>query len=127
MDELLPGENIKLQSGQEIKISPVPLGRLKDFSRAVAKLMQKLKEEGNDLSDLSNLGVLFETCFDEIVSIMASVLQKEVAFITEKVTISDSIAILEVIIRQNITDEAKKNLVSILDQASYLSKNRSSS
>jgi len=61
MDELktlLPGTPYTLSNGETVIVSPVPFGKLRLFSDAVARLFQRLNETGLKLEEIQDWKVI---------------------------------------------------------------------
>lgn len=120
MDELktlLPGENYTLASGEQVVIKPVPFGQLRIFSEAIASLVMKVSESGLKLKKIDEWKILFDVAFDETLNIMGLVIEKPREWFDE-ISINDGIGILSIIIDQNVKDEAKKNILRIVERFS---------
>lgn len=122
MDELktlLPGEPFTLSNGETIIVSPVPFGKLRMFSDAVAKLFQKLSETGLKIDSIEDWRVIFDVAFEETLNIMSLVLDRPRQWF-DTIDLADGLGLLSIIIEQNFNERAKKNLKRILERVSGL-------
>lgn len=123
---LFAGEEYFLENGSAITVSPVPFGKLKLFTKAVNSLLTKISESGGSLENISsmNMGDFFTFAVDEIIELMGLILEKPREWF-DQISMSDGVGILEIIIRQNLTESLKKNLLAIISQVSSLLPNQS--
>lgn len=122
MDELkvlFPEEIYILQSGEQVTVRPVPFGRLRVFSEAVASLMLKLSGLGLELKDVDDWKVLFDAAFEETLKVMGLVLEKPREWF-DTITISDGIGLLTMIVEQNLNESAKKNITGLIEKVTSL-------
>ncbi len=125
MKILFPAETVKLSTGEVVSISPVPFGKLKYFSDAAAKLINAIQSKGLDLETV-DYQTLFDVAFDEIITIMGLVLNKDRAWF-DKIMIEDGIEIISVIIKQNFNDSVKKNMAKLIMEITSLLRTQSKS
>lgn len=114
LKRIFPAETVRLESGEEVSVSPVPFGKLAVFGEALASIVAKLTLAGVDMDKLNevtidDVGRIFMVAFDEIVSIMGIVLGKERAWF-DGITLADGVTLLTKIIEQNFGEETKKKL-----------------
>lgn len=114
---LLPGEQYTLSNGETVIVSPVPFGKLRMFSDAVAKLFQKLSETGLKIDSIDDWKVIFDVAFEEILNIMSIVLDRPREWF-DTIDLADGLGLLDIIIEQNFNDRAKKNLKRFLGRIS---------
>jgi hypothetical protein len=115
---LLPGENITLLSGERVVIRPVPFGKLPEFFEDVDSLVKKFpKGKINLITDAQSL---LSLAFEEVIRIAGKVIGKRRAW-WNTIDIADGIAIVNVVLKQNIDNErAKKNLMELITRATSL-------
>lgn len=121
LKELLPGEPYTLSTGGQVIIKPVPFGKLRLFSEAVASLMGKLMQGGLKIEGIEDWKTIFDVAFEETLSIMSLVLDKPREWF-DTITISDGLGILNIIIEQNFSESSKKNLKKLIAKASLILK-----
>jgi len=109
---LLPDTEFILESGEPVAVRPVPFGKLNLFSEAVAALMMKVTGSGLKMKKAEDWKVLFDIAFEETMKIMGLVIDKPRKWF-DSISISDGIGILNIIIEQNLKEEAKKNIQSL--------------
>jgi hypothetical protein len=132
LKKLLPGESYPLPNGETVMIRPVPFGKLRVFSEAVASFFEKLQGRGQDkgqdkvlkLESVQDYKTLFDTAAEEVLGIMALVLDKPREWF-DTIDIPDGLGILAVIVEQNLNERAKKNLQLLLGKFSSLSQTAS--
>lgn len=122
---LLPGEDVTLSTGEKVTVSPVPFGKLGAFTSAVASLFIKLQAQKIDITDLSNLNGLLKVATEETMAIMGLVLGKDRQWF-DRITIADGAALLNLIVKQNISDDSKKNIIELAGTISTLFQTASS-
>jgi hypothetical protein len=115
MKTLLPGRNITLSNGEEVWVAPVPFGKSLMFADAVTALFEKLGDKGLKLENLNDWKTLFKVAFEETLGIMGLVLDKPREFF-DGIDLADGLELLDVIIEQNYSERAKKNIRSLLDR-----------
>lgn len=116
--KLLPGKTVKLSTKERVEVRPVGFGKLPAFTEQITDLFAKFK--GIDFRSLKldspeDWRPLLQTASEEIIQIMAFVLGKEREWFDD-IDIADGLEILCVIVEQNLTPRAKKNLRGLLDQ-----------
>lgn len=112
---LLPGEQFSLSNGDTIMVSPIPFGKLRLFSGAVASLMQKLSEQGLKLEGINDYQVIFDVAFEETLKIMSLALDRPREWF-DAIDLADGLGLLNIIIGQNFNDRSKKNLKGLLQK-----------
>jgi hypothetical protein len=122
LKRIFPTESIKLDSGEEVSVSPVPFGKLAAFGEALSSIIGKLTVAGVDLEKLTHedVGRIFGVAFEEIVLVMAMVLKKPREWF-DTITLSDGISLITVILRQNFNDDTKKKLAALLPRIPSIS------
>lgn len=125
LEILLPEETLKLSSGELLTISKVPFGKLRLFSDAVGNLLKKIQESGIS-TDTLDYQKIFDIAFEEVINIMMLILNKDRKWF-DTISIEDGLAILNVIVRQNFSENAKKNLALLLKQMKSLLQTQSKS
>lgn len=124
--ELLPGETVTLLNGVQVVIRPVPFGKLPDFFEDIAALLKKFLEKST-IDLLTDGEALMATAFEEIVRIAGKIIGKRRPWFNT-IDIADGIAIVNVIIAQNIDNaRTKKNLAELLQRGRSLLPTSSSS
>lgn len=126
MKILFPEEVYKLESGEQVFVRPVPFGKLKVFSEAVASLTLKLSGLGLDIKNVDDWKVLFDVAFEETLNVMGIVLEKPREWF-DMITISDGIGLLAIIVEQNLNEGAKKNIHTLIEKVTLLLQTSSSS
>ena len=123
MKTLLPGETITLLSGERVVIRPVPFGKLPEFFDDIDVLVKKFMGKGDInliLSLITDAKSLLTGAFEEVVRIAGKVINKKRAW-WNTIDIADGIAIVNVILKQNIDNErAKKNLKELIMRGTSL-------
>lgn len=114
---LLPDTEYILESGEHVVVKPVPFGKLRIFSEAIASLMLKVSDSGLKLKKIKDWKVLFDVAFDETLNIMGLVIERPRAWF-DTISISDGIGILTLMVEQNFKEEAKKNILSLVEKFS---------
>ncbi|MEW6485792.1 MAG: hypothetical protein AB1423_14465 [Pseudomonadota bacterium] len=122
--KLLPGKRITLTTKERVEIRPVPFGKLPAFTESVAELFSKLRSVGLKLEEIEDWKVVLEVAAEETIRIMAFVIGKPREWFDE-IDIADGLEILNIIIEQNLTERAKKNLKALLERWSSLLPTRS--
>lgn len=113
---LLPGETYRLSDGREISISPVPFGKIRRFTEKLVSLSSRMASiEGLDMDDPASLVVLFDFAFDEVVEVMALILDKEREWF-DTISVGDGVGIMLVMIQQNFNEGTKKNVVALVEK-----------
>jgi hypothetical protein len=122
LKKIFPAEIVKLESGEEVSVSPVPFGKLTAFGEALASIISKLTIAGVDLEKLSaeDIGRVFSVAFEEIIGVMMMVLKKDREWF-DNITLSDGLGLLMVIVRQNFNDDVKKKLSALLPRIQSIS------
>lgn len=122
LKRIFPAETYKLEYGGEVSVSPVPFGKLSAFGEALASVVQKLTVSGVDMSKLTveDIGRVFGVAFDEIIGIMALVLNKDREWFNE-ISMSDGLGLLTLMIQQNFNEETKKKLAALLQRIPSIS------
>lgn len=122
LKKIFPAEIFKLESGDEVSVSPVPFGKLTAFGEALASIVSKLSIAGVDLEKLTaeDIGRVFVVAFEEIVGVMMMVLKKEREWF-DQITLSDGLGLLTLIIRQNFNDDVKKKFLDLLPKIPSIS------
>jgi hypothetical protein len=116
---LLPGENITLLSGERVVIRPVPFGKLPEFFEDIDALVRKFLGKGN-INLITDAKFLLQVAFEEVIRIAGKIIGKRRAW-WNTIDIADGIAIVNVILRQNIDNErAKKNLTELIARGTSL-------
>lgn len=123
---LLPGETYTLKTGERVIVQPVPFGKLRVFSGAIASLLSRLSETGTSLKDIKDWRNLFDVAFEEIIGIMGLVLDKKREWF-DTIALSDGIGLLELVIKQNIDEGTKKNISALTERVSTLLRTSSNS
>lgn len=121
---LLPGEPFTLSNGETIIVSPVPFGKLRIFSGAVAELTRRLSEAGLKFESVEDWRVVFDVAFEETVKIMALVLDRPREWF-DTISLSDGLGLLNIIIEQNFNEDTKKNLKGLIERVSSLLRTQS--
>lgn len=122
LKRIFPAEIYKLEYGGEVSVSPVPFGKLSAFGEALASIVQKLALSGIELENVTvnDLGRVFGVAFEEVVGIMALVLNKDRAWF-DTITLGDGMGILALILKQNFNDDTKKKLAGLVQRIPSLS------
>jgi hypothetical protein len=117
LKRIFPEEIYKLEYGEEVTVSPVPFGKLAVFGEAVASVIGKLTASGVNLEKVTtqDLGRIFGIAFEEIISVMGLVLNKEREWFNG-ITLADGLGLLALIIKQNWNEDAKKKLGQLLQR-----------
>jgi len=116
---LLPEETLDLSTGERLVIHPVPFGKIPEFFGDVGALVRKFLTGGNPAL-LANAEELLTTAFEETVRIAGRIIKKKRAWFNT-IDIADGIAIVNVVLRQNIdNDRAKKNLAELAGRVKAL-------
>jgi hypothetical protein len=118
---LLPVERIELSNGTGVDISPVPFGKIPIFSNAVVSLIKKIRSEGIKLEDIDDFKTVFDSAFEEVISLCMLVLEKDREWFNT-FDIGDGLAICDKIWEQNVTDRLKKNIASLTNKVSSMLK-----
>lgn len=114
LDILFPGESYTLKGGEEIVVKPVTFGKLKVFIDAVSSLFLKLESAGiKDIENPSSWPGVFSVAQDEVIKIMMAITGKSREWV-EALAPVDGIAILGMIITQNITEDLKKKFLDLV-------------
>lgn len=122
MDELktlLPGKSFTLTTGETIIVSPVPFGKLRIFSEAVAALLKRLSESGMKIESIDDWRVIFDIAFEEAIKIMSLVLGKPREWF-DSISLADGLGIINIIIEQNFNENTKKNLKGLVEKLNSL-------
>lgn len=128
LKKLLPGEKYITVSGEEIVVTPIPFAKTIDYVDAISELVRRITGSGVNVDKLldktsSSLDIvlLFKVAFEEVINLMALVLDKPKEWFTESIDFADGCALLKIIIEQNVdNDRAKKNLKALIAQLSSL-------
>lgn len=120
LKRIFPEEIYKLSTGEEVSVSPVPFGKLARFGEALASLLTKIGALNVSLDDPQAVGKVFGVAFDEIISIMALVLNKDKEWFN-RITVEDGIGLLTVILAQNFNESTKKKLDLLLPRLQSVS------
>jgi hypothetical protein len=123
---LLPTERIELSNGTGVDVTPVPFGKMPIFSDAVVALIKTIRSKGIKLEDIDDWKILFDIAFEETVKIMGLVIEKDREFFNQ-IEMSDGLAILDVIVKQNVKESIKKNIASLTNRVSSMLKTSSNS
>jgi len=117
LKRIFPEEIYKLESGEEVTVSPVPFGKLSVFGESVASIVGKLALAGVNLEKVTteDLGRVFGVAFEEIITLMGLVLNKEREWFNG-ITLADGLGLLTLIIQQNWKDDIKKKLSVLLQK-----------
>ncbi len=110
---LLPEQAYTLENGNQVIVSPVPFGKLRIFSGAIASLMEKIGASGVKLENVQDYTTLFDIAFEETAGIMMLVMEKDRDWF-DGITIADGMGLLALIIEQNMSEAAKKNLAQLI-------------
>lgn len=117
--DLLPGETYNLLNGGRVVIRPVPFGRIPDFFDDIEALLKKFIEKSK-IELLTDAGILLKVAFEETLKIAGRIINKKRAWFNT-IDIADGIAIVNIILKQNIdNDRSKKNLRELLERAGSL-------
>lgn len=122
LKRIFPEEIYKLESGEEVSVSPVPFGKLARFGESLGSVVSKLSISGVELDKIKieDVGRIFGIAFEEVVGIMALVINKERSWF-DQITLSDGLGIATIILRQNFHEDAKKKLASFLQRIPSIS------
>ena len=122
LKRIFPEEIYKLESGEEVTVAPVPFGKLSVFGDVVASIAGKLAVSGVNLEKVTNqdLGAIFGIAFEEILTLMGIVLNKERKWF-DSISLTDGIGLLTLIIAQNWKDDTKKKLTALITKMSSVS------
>lgn len=122
---LLPGETYKLSDGREISISPVPFGKIRRYTEKLVSLSSRMASiEGLDLDDPASLVILFDFAFEEVVDVMALILDKEREWF-DTIAVGDGVGIMLVMIQQNFNESTKKNVLALVEMIKLASQTSS--
>lgn len=119
LSKLLPGEGYTTTSGEKVLICPVPFGKLRLFSSAVAGLLARLQQSGFQLAEIDDYRRLFDIAFEEVLGIMMLVLDKPREWF-DGIDIGDGLAMLDIMISQNFNERSKKNLAAFMEKIKAL-------
>jgi hypothetical protein len=110
LKRLFPEEKYKLESGEEVTVSPVPFGKLTVFSKAVASLLAKISEAGvQKVDSAEDIGRVFDIAIEEVIALMGLVLGKDREWF-DTITLPDGVGLFSLILDQNFNERTKKNL-----------------
>lgn len=120
LKRIFPTEDYELLSGVVVSVSPVPFGKLARFGEALARLFEKVGKIDTATDDPNYIGVVFGAAFEEIISIMALVLDKDIEWFNS-ITVEDGIGLLTLILKQNFNESTKKKLDLLLPRIQSVS------
>lgn len=115
LEDLFPGETYKLtNTGEEIVVKPVTIGKLRVFIDAVSSILFKLESSGiKNIEDPAAWPVVLATAHGEVLKIMGAVLKKDEAWFDEVLLPVDAVHIFGMIIKQNVNDDLKKKFLDL--------------
>lgn len=116
--DLYPEVDVPLSTRPTVSVSPVGFRKLGKFGEALIAVVTKLEAKGIDTNKLVNGGlaefsIVLTVAFDEVVNLMAIVLDKELAWF-DKLPPADGVTLLQVIYKQNWNDANKKKVQEIM-------------
>jgi len=122
---LLPEEIYTLESGEQVVVRPVPFGKIRIFSEALSRLFLRFEKADLSLEDVSGFSELFEVATEEVIGIMGIVLDKPREWF-DRISISDGLGLLALIVEQNLTEEAKKRGLALWERVKGVFQRQSS-
>ena len=117
LKKIYPGVEYTLGNGDKVMVSPVPFGKLMVFGEAIAALFQKLAVMGvtaqaeGDWSGF-DFGMVFTSAVEEVITLMGLVLDRDREWF-DTISTDDGLALFNLIVKQNVNEETKKNILAI--------------